>query len=329
MIEIFGYTDANEPVHAVTITKGRLTARLLSYGCILQDLRLAGHQPSLVLGFDHFSPYKQESGYIGATAGRYANRIANGHLKLGDMVCQLDQNFLDRHTLHGGRISTGKQLWKVAEQGPDHVSFALDLPDGHMGFPGHLHIIVEWRVLDEATLSFCVRATTDKSTICNIAHHSYFNLTGRPDMMGHSLQVAADAYLPVDDDLIPTGQIASVKDTGFDFRSPQILPASLPLDTNFCLSDARQPLRPVAWLTTAHGPSLEVRTTEPGLQIYDGAYLSTRAIGLNGLPYGPHSGLALEPQLWPDAPHHAHFPTSVLLPEEVYLQQTEFKFLTR
>ena len=328
MIEIFGYTDTNEAVHAVTITKGRLTARLLSYGGILQDLRLAGHEPSLVLGFEHFAPYQQEGGYIGATAGRYANRIADGHLDLNGAVYQLDQNFVGRHTLHGGRVSTGKQLWQITKQGSDHVSFALDLPDGHMGFPGHLNIALDWQLDDEDTLCFRVHARTDKLTVCNLAHHSYFNLTGRPDMTGHSLQLAADSYLPVDDELIPTGEIRSVKETGFDFRSPRLLPAEVPLDTNFCLSDARQPLRPVAWLTTEQGPSLELRTTEPGLQIYDGANLSTRAAGLNGMAYGPFSGLALEPQLWPDAPHHAHFPNSVLHPAEVYFQQSEFKILT-
>ena len=328
MIETFGYTDTDEAVHAVTLTNGRLTARLLSYGGILQDLRLAGHDSSLVLGFDHFAPYQQEGGYIGATAGRYANRIAGGHLELDGTVYQLDQNFLGRHTLHGGRVSTGKQLWQVTAHGPDQVSFALELPDGHMGFPGRLNIELNWRISDESTLCFGVRAQTDRLTVCNFAHHSYFNLTGRPDMAGHSLQIAADSYLPVDDDLIPTGEVRAVKGTGFDFRTPRILPADLPLDTNFCLSDARQPLRPVAWLTTDKGPSLELRTTEPGLQIYDGANLSTCATGLSGASYKPFAGLALEPQLWPDAPHHPKFPVAILHPGEVYLQQTEFKFKT-
>ena len=326
MIEIFGYTDTGEAVHVITLTNGRLTARLLSYGGILQDLRLEGHEPSLVLGFDRFDPYLQEGGYIGATAGRFANRIANGHLDLGGTVYQLDRNFVGRHTLHGGRISTGKQLWHITGQGPDQVSFALNLPDGHMGFPGRMNIALDWWIKDEATLCFNVRAHTDKLTVCNFAHHSYFNLTGQPDMAGHSLKIAADSYLPVDDDLIPTGEVSPVNGTGFDFRTPRTLPAQRPLDTNFCLSGARQPLRPVAWLTTEQGPHLEVRTTEPGLQVYDGANLATRAIGLNGRSYGPFAGLALEPQLWPDAPHQPQFPSAALRPGQVYFQQTEFKF---
>lgn len=326
MIEPFGYTDTGQLVHVVTLSKGRLTVRLLSYGGILQDLRLAGHDPSLVLGFTELGPYQREGGFIGATAGRYANRIAGGHLKVDGAVFQLDQNFRDRHTLHGGHISTGRQLWDIDGQGPDNVRFVLTLPDGHMGFPGQLKVALDWRLSEDATLCLQISAQTDKPTVCNFAHHSYFNLTGRADMAGHHLNIAAEAYLPVDEDLIPTGEVTPVAGTEFDFRAPRQLPAGLPLDANFCLADARQPVRPVAWLTTDHGPHLEVCTTEPGLQVYDGAHLCTNSTGLNGAAYGPFAGLALEPQLWPDAPHHPHFPAAVLRPGEVYTQQTEFRF---
>lgn len=326
MIEIFGQTQTGKPVHAVTLSNGLLTARVLSYGGILQDLRLAGYEPSLVLGFDSFSSYETEGGYIGATAGRYANRIAGGHLDLDGTIYQLDQNFRERHTLHGGRLSTGKQIWTIAEQGSGHVTFVLNLPDGHMGFPGRLQILLDWRLADDATLCLTLNAQTDAPTLCNLAHHSYFNLTGQPDMSGHSLQVAAEHYLPVDDDLIPSGEIRSVDSTGFDFRQPVLLPIDLPLDHNFCLSAERQAVRPVAWLSAVGGPSLEVRTTEPGLQVYDGANLSTSATGVNGFVYGPYAGLALEAQLWPDAPHHPQFPSAVLRPGETYIQKTEFKF---
>lgn len=325
MIENFGHTDTGEAVHAITLSNGPLTARLLSYGGILQDLRLAGHTPSLVLGFESFPPYLAEGGYIGATAGRFANRIAAGHLDIDGSVYQLDQNFRRQHTLHGGRVSTGKQLWDITGHGPEHVSFALVIPDGHMGFPGCLQITLDWRLSEVGALALSINARTDAPTVCNLAHHSYFNLTGRPDMTGHSLQITADDYLPVDDDLIPTGKINPVAGTGYDFRQPQRLPARLPLDTNFCLSRSRQPLRPVAKLSAETGPSLEVSTTEPGLQVYDGANLSTRSEGLNGFSYGRYAGLALEAQLWPDAPHHPHFPNAVLRPGEVYEQKTEFK----
>ena len=328
MIQHFGNTETGEAVQAVTLSNGTLTARVLSFGGILQDLRMAGHPPSLVLGFDNFSPYVVEGGYIGATVGRFANRIADGHLEIDGTVYQLDQNFQNQHTLHGGRFSIGKQTWDIIEQGSAHVRFALTLPDGHMGFPGRLQITLDWRLNWEGVLSCTLKAKTDAPTVCNLAHHSYFNLTGRPDMTGHMLQIIADNYLPVNDDLIPTGEICPVERTAYDFRHPQKLPANLPLDLNFCLSSNRQKVRPVAKLSTQKGPSLEVSTTEPGLQIYDGANLSTKMKGLNGFSYGPFAGLAIEAQLWPDAPHHRHFPNALLRPDEVYEQRTEFKIST-
>lgn len=326
MIELFGHTEQGDAVHAVTLSNGQLTARLLSYGGILQDLRLAGHGPSLVLGFDSFAPYLNESGYIGATAGRYANRIAEGQFTLDGQTYHLDRNFRERHTLHGGTISTGKQLWSVAEHGDEAVTFMLTVPDGHMGFPGCLQIALEWRLSGQTTLGLTLRARTDAPTVCNLAHHSYFNLSGQTDSSGHRLMVAADRYLPVDNDLIPTGQLCPVAETPFDFRKPAELPASTPVDHNFCLSSGRQPIRPVAWLSAKGGPDLELRTTEPGLQVYDGAKLSTQETGINGFAYSANAGIALEPQLWPDAPHHAHFPSAVLRPGELYIQETEFKF---
>ena len=328
MIEDFGNTETGDTVYSVTLSNGPLTARVLSFGGILQDMRVDGHRPSLVLGFNSFLPYLAESGYVGATAGRFANRIANGHLEIDGIVYQLDQNFRNQHTLHGGRFSTAKQLWTIIEKGSAHVSFALTLPDGHMGFPGRLQITQHWRLSGEWVLSCTLKAKTDTPTVCNLAHHSYFNLTGRPDMTGHTLEIHADDYLPVNNDLIPTGEICSVEKTDYDFRQPQKLPAKVPLDFNFCLSPRRQNLRLVAKLSSESGLALEVSTPEPGLQIYDGANLSTKTAGLNGFAYGPFSGLALEAQLWPDAPNHPHFPSAILRPGEVYEQRTEFKIST-
>ena len=148
-------------------------------------------------------------------------------------------------------------------------------------------------------------------------------------MHGHQLKIQADHYLPVDDEQIPTGQIAAVDHTHFDFRSDKALPLQTGLDHNFCLSDRRQPIRPVAWLSADSTISVELRTTEPGLQIYDGQRISTNAKGLYGFAYPAFSGLAMEPQIWPDAPHHPHFPNALLRANETYYQKTEFSFSLR
>ena len=328
MIENFGQTQSGDTVQRVILTNGNLTAHVLNYGGILQDLRLARYAPSLVLGFDNIFAYETAGGYIGATVGRFANRIANGHLSIQGKEFQLDHNFRGRHTLHSGQAGTGKQLWDIVEYHTDSVIFAVVLPDGHMGFPGRLRIELEWQLKGDDALSAQLRALTDAPTVCNLALHSYFNLTGMSDMHGHKLQVNADQYLAVDKDLIPTGELLSVSETDFDFRLPTSLPFNQAIDYNFCLSATRQPIRTVAWLSAEEaGLTLELSTTEPGLQIYDGANLSSGVRGLNGHVYGPCSGLALEAQLWPDAPHHPHFPSALLSPDELYFQQTEFKII--
>ena len=328
MIENFGQTQSGYTVQRVKLSNGSLTAHFLSFGGILQDVRMAGYAPSLVLGFDNFSAYETAGSYIGATAGRFANRISNGHLNIQGQHYQLDQNFLERHTLHGGRDSIGKQLWDIAECHSDRVIFAIKLSDGHMGFPGNLQIELEWQLKADNTISAILRAHTDAATVCNLAQHSYFNLTGRPDMYGHELKVAAEQYLPVDNEFIPTGEVLSVAGTEFDFRQPVQLPTQQLLNHNFCLSRERQRIRPVAWLSAIEvGLTLEICTTEPGLQLYDGSLLSSGVKGLNGFVYKPFSGLALEAQLWPDAPNQPHFPSALLLPDASYFQQTEFKFI--
>ena len=332
--EDFGKTSGGggggETVHRITLSNGVLTASLLSYGGILQDLRLAGHNHPLVLGFENLAAYENEDGDIGATVGRVAGRIAHGQFALDGHTFHLDRNFLGRHTLHGGSHGTAKQIWQIVSQDSRHVTFGLDLEDGHMGFPGRLRIELEWRLTETATLRATIRAETDTPTLCNLAQHSYFNLTGRRDMTGHRLTIDSDHYLPLDDDLIPTGEVRSVDGTRFDFRKPMALPFDMPVDHNFCLAAQRRPIQPVARLaaedTAKDSLALEIRTTEPGLQVYDGAGLATKSLGLGGFAYGARAGLALEPQLWPDAPHHKHFPNAVLHPGETYLQKTEFSF---
>lgn len=327
MRSVFGTMPDGTKVEKVTLQGGGLTASFLTYGAVLQDLRLEGHEAPLVLGFSDFASYLTHSPYFGATAGRCANRVRDGHLQLDGQTYQLDRNFLEKHTLHGGVEAAGKLLWQIAEQAENAVTFEITLPDGHMGFPGNLHTRVTFNLIDGGILDIVIDAETDAATLCNFAHHSYFNLDGGDTASDHILSIQSEHYLPVDDELIPTGELRDVADTPFDFRSPARFGQAHPIDHNFCLSDQREPLRSVAVLQSLKsGVTMECRTTEPGLQIYDGSHIDIALPGLMGKPMGPHAGIAIEPQVWPDANHHDAFPSAILRPGEIYRQHTQFVF---
>lgn len=326
-MEKFGELPGGEPVGRLTLVGGGLTARVLTWGAVLQDLRLDGHAAPLVLGFDSFAPYPECSPHFGAAAGRCANRIRDGHLELGGKTYRLDRNAAGGHMLHGGAAGTGTRLWRVLDAAADAATLGITLADGEMGFPGRLEAEIRYRLLPGAVLDIAFRAETEAPTLCNFAHHSYFNLDGGASVSDHLLRIAAEHYLPVDAGLIPTGELRPVAGTRFDFRRPRPVAQAHPLDHNFCLSASRRKLRPVAWLESpASGVALECRTTEPGLQLYDAGGLDIALPGLAGQRLGRHAGLAIEPQVWPDAAHHPHFPQAVLLPGETYRQETQFAF---
>lgn len=327
MIEQFGQMPDGTPVERATIQGGGLTARVLSYGAVLQDLRLDGHEPALVLGFEDFAPYLTKSPYFGAIAGRCANRIRDGHVVIDGSTCQLDTNFLGKHMLHGGAQSMGKSMWSFADIHQDSLTLQIDLPDGHMGFPGNLRAKVKMSLPGDGVLDFEMTATTDKATLCNLAHHSYFNLSDEPTISDHVLTINARSYLPVDEELIPTGQVADLAGTRFDFTTPAPVGQAHPVDHNYCLSDARGELRPAALLESpASGVRMEIATTEPGLQVYGGAKISIDTPGLDGRVMGAYAGIAMEPQTWPDANHHDGFPGALLHPGETYRQHSQFRF---
>jgi len=329
-IEPFGHMPDGTPVERVALAGGGLTARLLSYGAVLQDLRLAGHKPALVLGFDRFEDYLAHSRYFGATAGRCANRIANAAFELDGETHRIDPNFLGRHHLHGGGSSIGKRVWSIEEVTGSSVCLSIELADGEMGYPGAMRISVRFALPGNGVFDIRMEAETDRATLCNLAHHSYFNLDGSADVLAHRLRVDADCYLPVDGELIPTGAVAPVGGTPFDFRSAALLGescAAAAIDHNFCLSRDRGRLREVAELSApASGVSMRVLTGEPGLQVFDGAPLRVPVSGLDGRRMNAHAGIALEPQVWPDAIHHPDWPQAVLRPGERYRQQTRFVF---
>ncbi|MCV2865052.1 aldose epimerase family protein [Defluviimonas sp. WL0075] len=328
MTERLATLPDGSPVERAVLHGGGLSASVLSFGAILQDLRLEGHSPPLVLGFARIEDYLAYSPYFGAIAGRCANRIAGAAFTLDGVTHQLDANFLGKHQLHGGKLGTSHRLWSFEEVGTSHATLTLLLPDGDMGYPGALTARVRFTLEPGGVLDIRITATTDRPTLCNLAHHSYFNLSGEADILNHQLRLAADHYLPVDAELIPSGQVASVAGTRFDFRTPQRLGdacARGPIDHNLCLAPARGPLREVGELRGGD-LSMRIRTTEPGLQVFDGAPLAVPVPGLDGRAMGAFPGIALEPQVWPDAIHHPDWPQPVLRPEEIYEQHTQFVF---
>ena len=327
MREAFGTLPGGGTVERLTIAGGGLSARILTWGAVLQDLRLDGHDAPLVLGFAQFAPYLELSPHFGAVAGRCANRVRGGPLELDGRSFELDRNFLGRHCLHGGSLGTGKLPWRIEEHGADRAVLGISLPDGHMGFPGKFEARVVYAAAPGGTLDIRMRASADAATLCSLAHHSYFNLDGAETVGEHLLGVEAQSYLPVDDELIPTGEIRPVAGTRFDFRAPARVAQARPVDHNYCLSRERVAIRPVARLSSpASGVTMECRTTEPGLQVYDGAKIDIDEPGLAGRAMRVHAGIALEPQGWPDAIHHAGFPQSVLRPGEIYRQHTQYAF---
>ena len=332
--EPFGWMPDGQEVRRVTLQGGGLTAKIINWGGVVQDLRLSGHAPPLVLGLEDFRFYPVHSPYFGAIVGRYANRIAGGRFTIDGKDYQADRNYIGKHTLHGGAAGFGHQLWTLKDAGPDFVTLTHRSRDGEMGFPGNLDVSCTYALKDPGRFVVEFSAETDAPTLCNIAAHSYYNLDdgGRTDMLDHLIQIDAAAYLPADAELIPTGDIVPVEGTDHDFRTLRPIrnaqgASYRPYDNNFCLSDARGPLRRAATVRAARsGVEMEVWTTEPGVQFYDGENVARDVPGLEGVTYGAYAGLCLEPQIWPDAPNRPHFPQALLRPDAPYSQVTEYRF---
>lgn len=331
--EIFGHLPSGEAVHRITITGGGLTAQVLTYGAIIQDLRLEGHAAPLVLGFETLSDYLgNEKPYFGTTPGRTANRIAAGRFSIDGKDYQLECNQNGDTHLHGGATGLARQNWTLIEATADKVVLEVTDTDGRAGYPGNCTVTCTYAVQANGTLAVRYASVTDAPTPCNICQHSYFNLDGRPDALDHDIMIAADHYLPLDSNLVPTGEIRAVAGTPYDFRQMASLrrqteEGGVLYDTNFCLSDQRTEKRSVCLLRSVNsGVSMEVLTTEPGIQLYTGSMIDVAAVGLEGRVYAPMAGLCLETQIWPDAVNHPNFPNGVLRPGETLVQETDYVF---
>jgi len=331
----FGRLADGTPVERVSLSGGGLAVQVLSLGAVIQDLGFeTGNGPRrCVLGFAGLDDYTAHSPYFGCVAGRHANRIAGGRCVIDGTVYQLSRNEAGRTHLHGGEAGFGRRVWQIRDHGPGHVLLELVSPDGEEGYPGTLTARCCYRITGDGELTIDLAATTDRATIVNLAAHSYFNLDGGADIRDHVLEIPAAHYLPVDAQLIPTGEIAAVDGTPFDFRTPRSLRAPAGhtptvYDHNFVLGGERSMAPRLAARLTGprSGIRLEVHSTEPGLQLYDGAGLGPPVPGHDGRRYGAHAGLCLEPQNFPDAPNHAGFPDPILRPGESYRQVTTYRF---
>ena len=319
------------PVVAVKIAAGDLAATVVTFGAVIQDIRLAGVPHPLVIGYDDVDGYLRNPHYFGAVAGRYANRIAGGRFTLDGTTFQLSQNEDENH-LHGGADGFGTRIWTLLRSGPASVTLGLVDDDGSNGYPGRVTIELTYSIEAPATLRTSIRAVTDAATIVNLAQHSYFNLAGSGDIRDHVLTIPAETYLPVDAGNIPTGELRNVAGTEYDFRTARpIAPGSAVVDIydhNFNVSDGRtdEPHLLARLASPASGVTMDILSTEPGVQFYDGHMIHTEGAGINGEVYGPNAGLCLEPQLYPDSPNRPDFASAVLRPGETYRQETLFVF---
>ncbi|KQT46228.1 hypothetical protein ASG43_11340 [Aureimonas sp. Leaf454] len=305
-----------------------LNAIILPMGASVRSIRL-GEGRSLALGARELSVYGPANrSFLGASIGRSANRIANARFSLGAQHFELSANEPPHH-LHGGTTGAWAQEWTVEEQAPDSLHLTLASRDGEDGYPGAAALSAFFTIEGGDTLRIVYEGRVDRESILNMTSHLYFNLSGEASTQDHRLEIAADAYLPVDETLIPTGEIRPVVGTPFDFRTAKRL-ADGPdmLDHNFCLGHDRhaEPRRIAHLSSETGGVALTLFSTERGLQVYDGAKFDGTIQGLDGEAIQPHGGIALEPQAWPDAPNHSGFPSTLVRPDETYRHEILYRF---
>lgn len=340
---------AGQEVNLYTVTfPDRLTAKVTNYGGIVTALEVPdrdGNLEDIVLGYEDLGGYLDETPYFGALIGRFGNRIANGRFALAGDTFSLATNDGPNH-LHGGEKGFDKVVWKVTHQQESRDAISLTLqyvsPDGEEGYPGTLTSAVTYTFTPNS-FDITYRATTDKATVVNLTHHSYFNLSGNveEDILGHELQLDAATFLPVDSTLIPTGEERPVDGTPFDFTKSKRIGQDIEKDNkqlafgqgyDHCwILDGGSTDTPRRIGSLSHAESgrmMEIFTTEPAIQFYSGNFLDGSLTGKNNTVYNHRSGLCLETQHYPDSPNQPDFPSVVLRPGEEYTSQTTYVFST-
>jgi aldose 1-epimerase len=343
----FGKTPDGTAVDIYTLQSGALEARVITYGGIVQSLKVpdkSGKSADVVLGFESIDGYtsgpKPNPAFFGALIGRYGNRIANGEFKLDGKTNHIPQND-GTNALHGGTKGFDKYVWKAHEI-PHGVELTHLSPGGDMGFPGTLTAVVRYTLIGKE-LKIEYSATTDKDTVLNLTNHSYFNLAGQGngDILNDQLKLNASRYTPVDNKLIPTGELATVEGTPFDFRKPTAVGARISddndqlkkgggYDHNWVLDSGGGKLAEAAEVyEPSSGRVMQVLTDQPGVQFYTGNFLDGSITGKDGKAYQKRAALCLETQHFPDSPNHPKFPSSELKAGGHFHSVTIFRFSTR
>jgi len=343
----FGNAPDGTPVDIYTLRNGRgCEARICNYGGIVVSLKVpdkSGKPGDVVLGYDNLDGYIKSSPYFGALIGRYGNRIAKGKFTLNGKTYTLAINN-GPNSLHGGIKGFDKVVWTakpyVGPLGP-----ALELrylsKDGEEGYPGNLSVTAVYMLTEDNALRLDYTATTDKDTVVNLTHHSYFNLRGHGDNLGHIVQIHADKFIPVDSTLIPTGELRPVEGTPFDFRNPLPIGARVNADDqqikfgggyDHCWVINKKPgelTQQAVVYEPETGRVMEVWSTEPGLQFYGGNFLDGTITGKGGWTYQYRDGFCMEPEHFPDSPNQPNFPSVVLRPGQTYRNTIIYKFSIR
>ena len=343
----FGTAPDGQPVELYTLRNSKgAEATIMTYGGIVTTLKMPdnkGQYADIVLGYDNLDGYLKVSPYFGALIGRYGNRIGGAKFTLEGQTYNLATND-GPNCLHGGNRGFDKVVWKVVQadvgpQGPE-LELSYYSKDGEEGFPGNLDVTATYTLTQDNELRLDFTAHTDKATVANLTHHSYFNLAGQGngDILGHEVYVNSDEITPVDAVLIPTGQLQPVEGTPFDFRTPTAIGARIDSDNeqlkfgkgydhNWVINKPMGQLGLMARVTESScGRVMEVFSTEPGLQFYSGNFLDGSITGKGGQVYKHRYGFCMEPQHYPDSPNKPNFPSVALKPGETYHNTIIYKF---
>ena len=342
----FGKLSDEKEVNMYTLKNSAgVEVRIINYGAIVQSLKVPdknGKLADVVLGYDTLDEYVKVSPYFGAIVGRYGNRIAKGNFTLDGKEYSLPVNNGANH-LHGGPNGFDRVFWDgeiIEKDEIAGVKLIYHSPDGDEGYPGNLTATIIYTLTDQNELRIEYSAKTDMPTVCNLTHHSYFNLSGNftKDILSHQLWINADRFTPVDEGLIPTGELKKVAGTPFDFTSPtaigediddenEQLKYGLGYDHNWCLNDVDDTMKLQSSLYEPEsGRFMEIFTIEPGLQFYSGNFLDGSISGKNNQIYKVRTGLCLETQHFPDSPNQPDFPSTILRPGEEYKTETIYRF---
>jgi len=348
MKSYFGSLPNGNKIYKYKLTNGYMAVEIISYGGIITNINVPnskGKDTDIVLGFNTLDQYIDEHPYFGAIIGRYGNRIANGKFSLNGIDYQLAINN-GKNSLHGGLIGFDKVSWSVKELNNDEdpgIKLTYFSKDMEEGYPGNLQIDVTYILTKENELKIFYEAITDASTIINLTNHSYFNLGGESsgDILDHFVSINANSYLPVDENLIPTGEIRNVKNTPFNFIEMKKIGLEIEIQNNqliygkgydhcWVLNDYGEGIRKIAEANNlATGINMEVYSDQPGVQFYTGNFLDGSLKSKELKKYEKRSGFCLETQHFPDSPNQPSFPKVILDPDKKYETQTWYKFSTK